>query len=112
MRLPLTFSLYISRQFTLAVLVALAGLVAISSMVDTVELIRRISGKPGVPVSLVPELVMLKLPLFIEKMTPYAVLIGSMLCLTRLTRSHELVVARAAGISVWQFLLPVLAVAV
>src|SRR3546814_13083775 len=26
----------------------------------------------------------------------------------RLTRSHELVVTRAAGVSVWQFLLPVL----
>src|SRR5580704_13021246 len=33
-----------------------------------------------------------------------------MMALTRLTRTHELVVARSAGVSVWQFLAPALAV--
>lgn len=108
MRLPLTLSAYISRQFALSVLIALGGLVAVTSLVDSVELIRRVSGKSAVPISLVIEMALLRLPIFVEKMTPYAVLIGSMLCLTRLTRTHELVVARAAGVSVWQFLLPAL----
>jgi lipopolysaccharide export system permease protein len=39
---------------------------------------------------------------------PFAVLIGGMTALTRLTRTHELVVARASGVSVWQFLMPAL----
>jgi lipopolysaccharide export system permease protein len=39
------------------------------------------------------------------------VLIGSMMTLSRLTRTHELIVARAAGVSVWQFLAPAVAVA-
>jgi lipopolysaccharide export system permease protein len=34
-----------------------------------------------------------------------------MVALTRLTRTHELVVARAAGVSVWQFLMPALVLA-
>ena len=49
-------------------------------------------------------------PYLLERMLPYAVLIGSMLALTRLTRTHELIVARAAGVSVWQFLSPALLV--
>src|SRR3546814_17850687 len=39
---------------------------------------------------------------------PFTVLFAAMATFWRLTRSHELVVARAAGVSVWQFLLPVL----
>jgi lipopolysaccharide export system permease protein len=55
---------------------------------------------------------LLRLPFHAEKLMPYGVLIGSMLALTRLTRTHELIVARAAGISVWQFLMPAMAVVV
>ena len=35
---------------------------------------------------------------------PYAVLLGGIIAFWRLTRSSELVVARAAGVSAWQFL--------
>jgi len=42
---------------------------------------------------------------------PYAVLIGTMLTLSRLTRTNELAVARAAGVATWQLLLPGLALA-
>ena len=35
---------------------------------------------------------------------PFAVLLGGMLCFWRLTRSSELIVARAAGVSAWEFL--------
>src|SRR3546814_15193382 len=39
---------------------------------------------------------------------PFTILFAAMATFWRLTRSHELVVTRAAGVSVWQFLLPVL----
>jgi lipopolysaccharide export system permease protein len=39
---------------------------------------------------------------------PFAVLFGTMMAFWRLTRTNELVVARAAGVSVWQFLTPAL----
>ena len=43
---------------------------------------------------------------------PFAVLFGSMIAFLNLSRKMELVVARAAGVSVWQFLTPPLAVIV
>ena len=49
---------------------------------------------------------MLKLPHMAQEMLPFGILFGTMLAFWRLTRSNELVVARAAGVSVWQFLMP------
>ena len=44
-------------------------------------------------------------------MLPFAILFGTMLAFWRLTRNNELVIARAAGVSVWQFLTPAVLVA-
>jgi lipopolysaccharide export system permease protein len=51
------------------------------------------------------------LPSFSELVLPFAVLIGSIGIFLMLNRSSELVVLRAAGISVWQFTLPAMIVA-
>ena len=109
MRLPWTMSKYIAKHFMIAFCIALAGLMAISMMIDIVELIRRASGKESIPMSVLFQLSALRMPYLATKMAPYAVLVGSMMALTRLTRTHELVVARAAGVSVWQFLAPAVA---
>lgn len=108
MHLPLTFSSYISRQFLLSVGLALCVVLAVVELIDLVELLRRTASKEGVPITAVFGMVLLKLPYMMETFLPYGVLIGGMLALTRLTRSQELVVARASGVSVWQFLAPLL----
>ena len=110
MTLPWTLFKYIARHFLLSILLALFGLLAITSLLDILELIRRAAGKFEVPLHVILEMSALRIPFMAEKMMPYAVLIGSMMALTRLTRTHELVVARSAGISVWQFLAPAVAV--
>ncbi len=106
MKLPWTLSRYIGKYFLLSIMLALFGLIAITSLIDVVEMIRRASGRDGAPFHIIISLTMLKLPSFSIKLMPYAVLIGSMMALTRLTRTQELVIARSAGISVWQFLAP------
>lgn len=110
MKLPITLSRYIARHFFIGIMVAVFGLVVITSLIDLVELLRRASGQESVPFTVVLRLTLLKMPYMVERLIPYAVLIGSMMALTRLTRTHELIVARAAGISVWQFLMPALGV--
>src|SRR5262249_45817013 len=54
---------------------------------------------------------LLRLPSFSELTLPFAVLIGSIGIFLMLSRTSELVVLRAAGISVWQFTLPAMLVA-
>lgn len=110
MRLPWTLSRYIARHFFLSVVVTMLGLMAITMLIDIVELIRRASGKELVTFPIILEMTFLKMPALMQRLLPYAVLIGSMLALSRLTRTHELVVTRSAGVSVWQFLAPAVAV--
>ncbi|HEX3575288.1 MAG TPA: LPS export ABC transporter permease LptG [Rhodopila sp.] len=99
-----TLSLYIVRQFALAVsgmLLALSGLV---SMFDFIELLRRSASHPEVSFGTVSQIAALRLPYVAMQILPFAVLLGGILCFWRLTRSSELIVARAAGISAWEFL--------
>ena len=111
-RLPWTFSAYIVRLFFLQILIALLALIVVVELGDLVELIRRSAGKEAATLPIVLEMAALRLPRMMDQILPFAVLIGSMLALTRLTRTNELVVARAAGVSVWQFLTPALLVVV
>jgi len=99
-----TLSIYIARQFmamVMAMLLALSGLIA---LFDFIELLRRSSSKPDATFGLVIEIAGLRLPYVAMQILPFAVLLGGMICFWRLTRSSELIVARASGISAWEFL--------
>ena len=110
MRLSTTLSFYISRQFLLALAIVFGLFIVTAFVADTVELLRRGSGKEAAAFTLLIEMAVLRVPFMAQKVLPFAALIGAILTLTRLTRTQELVVARAAGVSVWQFLLPALAI--
>ncbi len=99
-----TLSLYIARQFTLAVVAMLAALAGLVALFDFIELLRRSATRPDATVGLVAQIAALRLPYIAIQILPFAVLIGGILAFWRLTRSSELVVARAAGVSAWQFL--------
>jgi lipopolysaccharide export system permease protein len=81
-------------------------------MIDLVEILR-IAGKSAkVPMGSVLLIVLLRLPSFAELTMPFAILAGTIGAFLMLNRSAEIVVTRAAGMSVWQFLMPGLGVAV
>jgi len=99
-----TLSRYIARQFTLAVLVMIASLSGVVALFDFIELLRRAASKPEATLGLVSEIAALRVPWIAIEILPFAVLLGGMVAFWRLTRSSELIVARAAGVSAWQFL--------
>ncbi len=99
-----TLSLYVARRFAVAVtamLVALAGLIA---LFDLIELLRRAATRQDVGFALVAQIAGLRMPFVALQILPFAILIGGIIAFWRLTRSSELIVARAAGISAWGFL--------
>lgn len=104
MTAAVTLSIYVARQFIANVVTMLFALSAIISLFDFIELLRRASTKPDATFGLVCEIAGLRLPYVAMQILPFAVLVGGMLCFWRLTRSSELIVARAAGISAWEFL--------
>jgi lipopolysaccharide export system permease protein len=99
-----TLALYITRQFMAAVLAMLAALTGLVSLFDFIELLRRAATKPDVTFGILVEIEGLRLPYGAMEILPFAVLLGGILAFWRLTRSSELIVARAAGVSAWQFL--------
>lgn len=113
MRLSPTLSIYVSRQFLFGLGMVFGLFVVTAFIFDTVELLRRGSGagREAATFTLLIEMAVLRVPFMAQKVLPFAALIGAILALTRLTRTQELVVTRAAGVSVWQFLLPALTVA-
>src|SRR3954449_1005941 len=99
-----TLSIYIARQFTSSVIAMLFALCGLVGMFDFIELLRRSATKPDATFALVSEIAGLRLPYISMQILPFAILLGGILCFWRLTRSSELIVARAAGISAWEFL--------
>lgn len=111
MRLYPTFAGYIGRQFLLWCTNAFIALVFLTGLIDTIELLRRTSSDTSVSIGVVIAMAMFKLPYLAEQVVPFAVLFGGMMAFWRLNRHHEVVVVRATGMSAWEFLLPVLLIA-
>ncbi len=99
---------YIGQQYLKWFSVILAGLLGIVFIFDTIELIRRTSSRPDVTYDIVLLMAFLNLPDIGQKILPFIALFSAMLTLWRLTRTQELIIVRAIGVSVWEFLLPLL----
>jgi lipopolysaccharide export system permease protein len=103
-RLALTLSLYVARVFSFAVAAMLGALTAVVALFDFIELLRRSAPRPDATFALVSQIAALRVPWLAMQILPFAVLLGGIMAFWKLTRSSELIVARAAGVSAWQFL--------
>ncbi|HUA54771.1 MAG TPA: LPS export ABC transporter permease LptG [Candidatus Sulfotelmatobacter sp.] len=112
MRLSPTLSRYIGRQFLIWFGVFFSGLMFIIFVADVLELLRRSASKPDVTIGIVLKMALFKLPHTAESLMAFAILFGGIMAFWRLTRSNELIVARAVGVSVWQFMAPAVIAAV
>lgn len=106
-----TLGRYIGLRFGKTILAVFAGFFALIYLVDFVELLRRSGDIEGANPALIAFLSLLRTPAVTEQVLPFCVLFGAMVALLNLSRKLELVVARAAGVSAWQFLAPPIAFA-
>lgn len=104
MILARTLTLYVARRFLGATAAMLLALTLLVSMFDFIELLRRAATRPDATFALVASIAGLRMPFVGLQIMPFAILLGGILAFWRLTRSSELIVARAAGISAWGFL--------
>ena len=107
-----TLSFYLAGRFLRTVIAAFMLVFVLIYAVDLVELLRRSGDSQRATGIMMAALSFLRTPTVAEQALPFAVLFGSMIAFLNLSRKMELVVARAAGLSVWQFLMPPLAVIV
>lgn len=105
-----TINKYIIRRTFAGLAIAAIVITTIIMLVDFVEGTRRFGSDESISSLYVFLLTLLKTPRLIEQTIPFIVLFGIMGTLSGLNKKSELIVLRAAGLSVWKFLTPVLLV--
>ncbi|WP_181165975.1 MULTISPECIES: LPS export ABC transporter permease LptG [unclassified Mesorhizobium] len=82
------------------------GLLALVFLIDFTELSGRTTGLPGFTYGTAMAISGLRMPMIMLQTVPFVGLFSAMATLVSLNRRYELVIARSAGVSAWQFLLP------
>ncbi len=106
-----TLARYFGLRFLSAVLLVFVSIFGLVALLDYIELMRRTSDIPNVSALLVFKTSFYRVPQVTERILPFCVLIGAMSSYLNLSRRLELVVARSAGMSAWQFIAPAVLIA-
>jgi lipopolysaccharide export system permease protein len=101
-----TLALYFAGNFAKMVLAMFIFFFLMIATASYFELVWEILRKDRVDVWLRTAVALLRVPAVSEHAFPFATLFGSIAAFVTANRRLEVVVARAAGISAWQFLLP------
>jgi lipopolysaccharide export system permease protein len=109
--IPFTLARYFAWRFLGATVTVFGGVFVLMVLIDYIELTRRVADIPNVSPLILAQTSLFRMPQIVERMLPFSVLVGAMSCYLNLSRRLELVVARAAGISAWQFVAPAIIVA-
>ncbi|MFM9973219.1 MAG: LPS export ABC transporter permease LptG [Beijerinckiaceae bacterium] len=107
-----TLGRYLSERFLKAIGAVFLTVISLIYMIDLVELIRRAGDGVDASTLMLARLAFFRTPVVAEQILPFAVLFGSLAAFLSLSRKLELVIARASGVSVWQFGFPPFLVAV
>ncbi len=111
-RLSLGLARYLARQFMGWFFLVFGILFLIIFVGNAADLMDRFGNRAEIGATLVIEMSLLKVPKIVIDILGFAVLAAAIGTFWRLTRTQELAVSRAVGISVWQILLPAVTCAV
>lgn len=101
-----TLGFYFFRRYTVTTFWFLVGIFSLIFIIDFSELSNRVGALPGYTTTSGLIVTALRIPMILMQTVPFVALFSAMAALISLNRRYELVVTRAAGISVWQFLRP------
>ncbi len=103
-----TLGRYFAGRFLVAAVGTFVGILLLLLLIDYIEAVRYTSRLVSPPPLMVMQMSVYRVPQALEKLMPFCILVGAMACYLALSRRLELVVARAAGVSAWQFITPAL----
>lgn len=99
-----TLNFYFCRVFLTWLGTCTLVITAIISLFEGTELVRRSMGKANIDLSIIFEMIILKLPNHFQMLLPFIILSAMMTTFYRLNHTHEIVAARSSGLSIWQLL--------
>ncbi len=106
MNVSFTLLKYLARQFLISFVIFISILLMVIYLIDSLELIRRAASHPAVTFAQIAKMSLFQLPEVGQQLFQFAVLFAALYTFWRLTRTSELVILRAVGISAWEFLMP------
>ncbi len=101
-----TLGSYIFRRYAIITTWMFVGTFALIFIIDFAEFSSRMSSLPEFTFPRALAVIALRVPMFMVQTVPFVALFSAMAVMIALNRRSELVIARAAGISVWQLLMP------
>ncbi len=112
MKNSVTLNLYLAKIYLFNFLFLLFIFLGVVYLFDTVELLRRAGKHDDIPLTLVLQMGLLKLPEMEGIIAPFVILFSGIYTFWQLTRRSELIIMRAAGFSAWQFLAPIITLSI
>jgi len=103
-----TLGRYFAQRFITTFAAVFFGIILLVGLVDCIELMRHRGGDGDATILTIAKISFFRVPQLGEQIMPFAVLIAAMSSFLNLSRRLELVIARAAGMSAWQFVAPAL----
>lgn len=103
---------YIFVQCLLSLAMTLGIILLAILLVDVVEQVRTVGARTEIGIETAFRLTLMKTPGLLLETLPFAMLVGSILTYSQLSRRSEIPAVRAAGVSAWRFLGPVMVLAV
>ena len=109
---PFIIYKYFTKNLIQYFLIALFSLIALIFFIDLIELFRRASNKVGVAHLQqanfydILGMASLKITGNIEKILPFAVLIGSISCFNQWRKNNYYIITRSSGLSLWKIITP------
>ncbi len=98
---------YFLRRYLLIAAYFLTGIFLLIFIIDASEFMRKMSQFPRYTPLAALGVSAMRVPMIFLQVVPFIALFAAMSTLVTLNRKYELVVARSAGVSAWQFLLPI-----
>lgn len=101
-------SRYITRQLLVNFFIVLFAILGIILMFDTIESLRRVSGREDVTFWFTVQYAVTRITKTVEIVFPFVLMVAAMLTFWRLSKNNEFVIIRSTGVSIFAFLRPLI----
>lgn len=102
------YNKYFTSQFLSSIFLILLAFILLIFLIDIAEISKELENVQNSNFMTIIKLSLFKLPSTFEEFLPLIIFFGTMLFFHRLSKHSELIIAKAAGLSIWQILIPCL----
>ena len=99
---------YVTRQFLANFFMVFFAILGVILMFDGIESLRRVSGRDDVTLWFALQYAVTRIAKTIEVVIPFVLMVAAMITFWRLSKNNEFVIIRAAGVSIFGFLKPLI----